>query len=467
MNSGRVDRGVSVVDTTACPGGVAAEMPVALASVFLSYSHDSPEHAARVKKLASQLHAAGLTVALDQAVAPEPAEGWSLWCRQHALYAKTVLVVCSAQYKRRWEQRDLLHAGMGVGWEAHLLRAKFLHEEYLRNPRMRPVLLAGSQLEDVPIELRDWKVYRPLESADDMSELVDRIKEAAAPEPFVTVSRPTQMVTPSSRPMRQYRHWTLRGIEALTVLISAVLLAGTPHGTSPAAPLVVPGVPEASLGTEVTWIRIEGGKFIMTSSDTPSLTGDAREEIVKPFFVSRHEITVKQYRECVNGGACAQPGTEPDCNWNVPGRESHPINCVSWHDASKYTEWSARQLHRSVRLPTEIEFEYLASHRGEAKYPWGSDAPTCQRATLSFDTPCATTGTSSVCSHEAATGVELCDVIGNVWEWSADWHVANISAIVRGGSWQQRPDDVDARTRHWRELDDQEATIGFRVVYSN
>jgi hypothetical protein len=46
--------------------------------VFISYSHDSPEHADRVLALSDQLRAGGIDCILDQ-YEPAPEEGWPLW----------------------------------------------------------------------------------------------------------------------------------------------------------------------------------------------------------------------------------------------------------------------------------------------------------------------------------------------------------------------------------------------------
>jgi hypothetical protein len=47
--------------------------------VFISYSHDSPEHVKRVLDLADALRHGGLEVILDQYVHPAPDEGWPPW----------------------------------------------------------------------------------------------------------------------------------------------------------------------------------------------------------------------------------------------------------------------------------------------------------------------------------------------------------------------------------------------------
>src|SRR5271166_6445264 len=51
--------------------------------VFLSYSHDSVEHADRVLALADALCDRGIDVILDRYVHPAPAEGWPRWMDQN------------------------------------------------------------------------------------------------------------------------------------------------------------------------------------------------------------------------------------------------------------------------------------------------------------------------------------------------------------------------------------------------
>jgi hypothetical protein len=46
--------------------------------VLISYSHDSPEHADRVRELSDRLRADGIDCILDQ-YEVSPPEGWPLW----------------------------------------------------------------------------------------------------------------------------------------------------------------------------------------------------------------------------------------------------------------------------------------------------------------------------------------------------------------------------------------------------
>lgn len=67
--------------------------------VFISYSHDSPEHAERVLALARQLRGDGIDARFDRFVADSPQgppEGWPHWCAEQILAADVTLLVCTA-----------------------------------------------------------------------------------------------------------------------------------------------------------------------------------------------------------------------------------------------------------------------------------------------------------------------------------------------------------------------------------
>jgi len=155
------------------------------------------------------------------------------------------------------------------------------------------------------------------------------------------------------------------------------------------------------------------------------------------------EVTVGQYRSCVNGGACKKGmfETKSDnkyCNWGHSGREHHPMNCVNWHGATAFCGWAGG------RLPTEEEWYAEASNSGARKYPWGGQQATCARAVMddgqtkgsagSETDGCGEDRTWPVCSKTAGNSVSgLCDMSGNVWEWTST--VKGSARVLRGGGW--------------------------------
>jgi formylglycine-generating enzyme len=109
----------------------------------------------------------------------------------------------------------------------------------------------------------------------------------------------------------------------------------------------------------------------------------------------------------------------------IEGLDDHPVVHVTFGDAEAFARWEQKE------LPTEAEWEFAA--RGGldgAAYAWGHDF-------MPQDRPMANTwqgefpwqnlatdgyeGTSPVTAFPA-NGYGLHDLIGNVWEWTADWY---------------------------------------------
>ena len=110
---------------------------------------------------------------------------------------------------------------------------------------------------------------------------------------------------------------------------------------------------------------------------------------------------------------------------NINNLDNHPVVHVSFSDALAYARWAGKE------LPTEAEWEFAA--RGGldgAEYAWGSEftsggkhqANTWQgefpRRNMNED---GYERTSPVTAFEP-NSYGVSDMIGNVWEWTTDWH---------------------------------------------
>jgi formylglycine-generating enzyme required for sulfatase activity len=110
---------------------------------------------------------------------------------------------------------------------------------------------------------------------------------------------------------------------------------------------------------------------------------------------------------------------------SLDGLDDHPVVHVAYADAEAYARWAG------ARLPTEAEWEFAA--RGGldgAEYAWGDEftpgrrfqANTWQGAfpwqQLARDGFARTSPVGAF----PPNGYGLVDMIGNVWEWTADWY---------------------------------------------
>ena len=81
---------------------------------------------------------------------------------------------------------------------------------------------------------------------------------------------------------------------------------------------------------DLDFVTIQGGTFQMGSGS--SYEQPIHSVTLVSFEIMRSEITLGQYRLCVNAGVCSVPrSSDPNDNWSssAGSKEDHPINCVS------------------------------------------------------------------------------------------------------------------------------------------
>ncbi len=109
---------------------------------------------------------------------------------------------------------------------------------------------------------------------------------------------------------------------------------------------------------------------------------------------------------------------------SIEDRLDHPAIHISWNDAMAYCAWSGK------RLPTEAEWEYAARGGRESTiFPWGNELSekgihSCNVWQGNFpvenNKEDGYLSTAPVNAYDP-NGFGLYNVIGNVWEWCADW----------------------------------------------
>jgi hypothetical protein len=126
--------------------------------IFISYSHDSPEHRDRVLELADRLRADGIDAMIDRYV-QFPPEGWPDWCEAQIRKADFVLMVCTETYLRRVTGDEEPGKGQGVRWEGRLSN-QHLYDAGSASRKFVPVLLADGSAEHIPPQVKGGTIYR-------------------------------------------------------------------------------------------------------------------------------------------------------------------------------------------------------------------------------------------------------------------------------------------------------------------
>ena len=125
--------------------------------VFISYSHDSSDHAEHVLALSDKLRQDGIDCHIDQ-YEMSPPEGWPIWMLKRVKWANFVVVVCTETYNQRFTGEAPAGQGKGVKWEGAILTQE-LYDAESQNTRFIPVVLSSQDTEHIPVILRGQNYY--------------------------------------------------------------------------------------------------------------------------------------------------------------------------------------------------------------------------------------------------------------------------------------------------------------------
>jgi sulfatase modifying factor 1 len=253
------------------------------------------------------------------------------------------------------------------------------------------------------------------------------------------------------------------------------------------------------------FVRVPAGEFTIGADDGDDDERPTRRVHVDAFAVAVHAVTNAQYAEFVRHTGhrapavrelpiFVSPASEPTFRelaspyvWRggeAPrDRGAHPVTLVTHGDAIAYCQWVSGRVERTVRLPSEAEWERAARGGLEGqRYPWGDEISPDLANYLPDPGLKRQRGTRPVGSYPP-NGFGLYDMAGNVWEWVADWYRADayqagggdarpasvgLLRLLRGGSWVSHDvQQLRCAHRHKVPLDSYAYSIGFRVVYSD
>ncbi len=235
--------------------------------------------------------------------------------------------------------------------------------------------------------------------------------------------------------------------------------------------LITAGCQRAKPG--MVWIA--GGPFLMGTDEVDEQERALEYGLTKPwfedeqpartvelpgFYIDRNEVTNAEFAAFIAATGARRPDTWPSPTAPA-GVEQWPVTSVNWYQAKDYCEWTKK------RLPTEAEWEKAARGADGRRYPWGNDFDRRQAHVMAQSLQ--PVGGFS----QGPFGVN--DLIGNAWEWTADWYLPYPGSsstladfgqkfkVVRGKSWtlgfgHQEADAMQAILAH-------QSRSGFRLYF--
>ncbi len=197
-----------------------------------------------------------------------------------------------------------------------------------------------------------------------------------------------------------------------------------------------------------------------------------RVKITQPFYLGMFEITQANYQQVMGTNPSRFKTGDPDL----------PVEQVSWNDAQEFCRRLSelpeeKASGRVYQLPTEAQWEYACRAGTTTRCYYGDDlARLGEYAWM----PANSRGRTQRIGQKPPNAWGLCDTLGNVMEWCADWYgddyykhspqddpsgpSTGTYRALRGGSWLRLPDFFWCAYRNRRVPDYVRDCVGFRVT---
>jgi formylglycine-generating enzyme required for sulfatase activity len=262
-------------------------------------------------------------------------------------------------------------------------------------------------------------------------------------------------------------------------------LVAVPVAISTPTASFAPGTPRNDdRGVPQVWVS--AGCFMMGNAPGYNVRAEECPEhevcITNGFWLDQYPVTNAAYMEFVENGGYKNRQLWSNSGWqwltvnnikspgNYPGHDDpvQPRVGVSWYEADAYARW------RGGRLPTEAEWEFAARGPDSLKYPWGN----------TYEEGRANVRARRIKPVNAfpdnRSWIDAFDLIGNVWEWVADWYdeayyredvkndppgpATGKTRVMRGGSWRHDQNSARCAARRQDAPLTRDDYIGFRIV---
>jgi formylglycine-generating enzyme len=140
-------------------------------------------------------------------------------------------------------------------------------------------------------------------------------------------------------------------------------------------------------------------------------------EIRKGYYIGKYEVTQGEYKKVTGKNPSVFQGDRV-----TDDADKHPVDSVTWQDAQQFVKkLNAQEKTRLYRLPTEFEWEYAGRARGPGQIPWSEI-----RAQAVEQQGTSDKASTHLVGTKAPNAWGLYDMLGNVWEWVADYYNGKI-----------------------------------------
>jgi formylglycine-generating enzyme required for sulfatase activity len=233
--------------------------------------------------------------------------------------------------------------------------------------------------------------------------------------------------------------------QSFVVLCAAVLTCVGAQSAEPEKQMAL----DLGGGVKLELVLINAGKFMMGGDKNYDEKPVHEVTISQPFYMGTYLVTQEQYEKVM--------AATPSFNKAQP---KNPVEQVSWFQANEFCKKLSASSGKTVRLPTEAEFEYALRAGTTTEFFFGDDIAALPDYAWFV-------GNSDKSTHPVGQKKPnpwgLYDMLGNVWQWCSD-AAADDKKVVRGCAWNTRAEDARLTVRGSYPPEGKSWSIGVRVA---